>query len=225
MVIYQYFTLLYMNLYIHFMIYFEFLNSFSIFAEKYNHMDKRYKENSLDPERWALIDKQSGSVEEFKNKMINEVIPTNQVSVHYKHYFLLDTDRLEVLLTNGVKDIELGVLLVISSNLHSAFNICRKPDDTPHNTKSISKIFGQTEQATKKKLNRLIKHGVLAHTIIPNQKNLGKVYIVNPYLIKRSKYMDEYMNRLFFDIVKSDNEQLAQIKQFENKLQDEKSTD
>jgi hypothetical protein len=49
--------------------------------------------------------------------------------------------------------------------------------------------------------------------------------IVNPYLIKRGRNFDGFLDKLFFDIVKSDNKQIAEIKKFKNQLRPEKPTD
>ncbi len=44
----------------------------------------------------------------LKNETVYFSKTTNQVSIDYKNYVYLDTDRLTTLLTNGIKHVELS---------------------------------------------------------------------------------------------------------------------
>jgi len=72
--------------------------------------------------------------------------------------------------------------------------------DHPHTTKSISLLINNSPQATKNKLNSLIELGILYHGEIKEKKSWGKVYILNPHLVRKGKILKGYLKEIFFDI-------------------------
>jgi predicted transcriptional regulator len=164
-------------------------------------MKIKYKEDQLSPERFALIDKETGVIEEFKNGIMVKKIKTDMVTFDSKSYLYLDTDRLKMLHSIGITETDLGLLMLISYNLSFIFNVCLQDDSKPHKTSSIRQLIKQSHQATKRKLNRLVELGVLAYEKIPLQEHNGKVYIVNPYLIRRGKDFSDYIPTIFHDFI------------------------
>lgn len=164
-------------------------------------MKIKYKEDQLSSERYALVDKETWEVEEFKNSIMVKKIKTSEVTFHSKSYLYLDTDRLKMLHSHGIREVELGLLILMSSNLSFALNICMQDDGTPHKTLSISKLVNKTPQDTNIKLKRLVEFGVLAYQKIPAHEHLGKVYIVNPNLIRRGKDFSNFIPTIFNDFM------------------------
>lgn len=127
-------------------------------------------------------------------------VNSNKINYTYNKYFHLDTTRLRHLLRSGIKQIDLALVISMSGNLEDDLNICLRDDDTPHTTASIGKLINNSEQSTKLKLNRLVKKGLLHYGVIKKKQGFGKVYIVNPHLIKRTKFFISFLAELFNDV-------------------------
>ena len=125
---------------------------------------------------------------------------TGEISINSKKFVYLDTDKLSILLANGIKQVDLALLITISSNMLIGYNICLETDDKPHTTSSIAKLIDNTDQAVKIKLNRLIKLDVLYYGIMKENKKLGKVYIVNPHIIRKGIKLKGSLATIFDDI-------------------------
>jgi hypothetical protein len=117
-----------------------------------------------------------------------------------KLYFNVDTDQLFKLLANGIKQVELALLISISSNLMIKTNVCMINDEKPHTTESIAKLIGTTTQSVKRNLKSLQKLGVLHYGILKENKMLGKVYIVNPHIIRKGRKMKQSLGTIFDEI-------------------------
>ncbi len=164
-------------------------------------MQVNYKLNDYNIEQWALINKETSEIMNLKKGKITVIAPTGQVRVNSKSYVYLDTERLKVLRENGMTDIELGMLVLMTANLSFESNICMKDDKQPHTSLSISQMMGQTQQAVLKKLKRLIDLGVLVKGTFANMKHLGTVYLVNPHFIRRGKNFSGHLSNIFNDFV------------------------
>ena len=55
-------------------------------------------------------------------------------------------------------------------------------------------------RAVKKKLNRLVDHNVLYYGIFKDKKSMGKVYVVNPHLIRKGNKLRAILGDIFNDI-------------------------
>jgi predicted transcriptional regulator len=73
-------------------------------------------------------------------------------------------------------------------------------DDKPHTADSIAKMIGTTQQSVKLKLKSLEKIGAIHHGIMKENKRLGKVYIVNPHIIRKGHKMKQSLGTTFDEI-------------------------
>ena len=160
----------------------------------------RYKDTKLNTTNKMLVDSETGEIVEIGNINVMARTSTGEISINSKTFVYLDTDKLSILLANGIKQVELALLMTISSNLLLGSNICMINDDNPHTTLSIAKLIGNTEQAVKLKLNRLKHLGVLHYGIMRENKRLGKVYIVNPHIIRKGVKLKGSLATIFDDI-------------------------
>jgi hypothetical protein len=158
---------------------------------KNRYKDTRAKE-IVDPETGEIIDVSFAGLLDRKS--------TNDISINSKAYVYLDTDQLFTLLANGIKQVELALLISISYNLMIGSNICMINDDKPHTPESIAKLIGSTRQSVKLKLKILEKIGAIHHGIMRENKRLGKVYIVNPHIIRKGHKMKESLGTMFDEI-------------------------
>jgi len=144
-----------------------------------------------------IANKVTGETNEFASGSLNQMIKTNQVKYDYGSFIYLNTNKLSLLLENGITLSDLGLLTAISKNLLFNYNICMLDDEKPHTTNSISKIIGYSEQRTKIKLHTLVELGVLAYQKIPGRKDFGKVYIVNPLYIRIGEKFSDSIPEMF----------------------------
>ena len=165
---------------------------------------KEYKDKKFAANIDELVDPKTGEI--FDLKEINLIIrkETGNFSINTPSYVYLDTYKLSILIKNGIKQVDLALLISLSINLHyynnAGYNICME-DDHPHTTKSIGQLINNCPQATKNKLNSLIKLGLLYYGEIKEKKSWGKVYILNPHLIRKGKFLKKYLKEIFNDIV------------------------
>lgn len=163
-----------------------------------------FKTNPMKKDEFEIINKKTGEINEFGDRDVYQKIPTKEVKYNYENYVYLNTGRLMLLLMDGKKDglkpCDLALLIEVSCNLSYAYNICMRDKEMPHSTLSISEMIGNTEQATKKKLNRLIELRLLALEKIPGKKEWGKVYIVNPYFIRIGDKFSDLIPKIFKDL-------------------------
>jgi hypothetical protein len=157
---------------------------------------QRYK----DTKAKEIIDYETGEVIDISHTGLIERKSTDDISISSKAYVYLDTDQLFTLLANDIKQVELALLISISNNLMIGSNICMINDGKPHTTESIAKLIGTTPQSVKLKLNSLEKIGVIHHGIMKENKRLGKVYIVNPHIIRKGHKMKQSLGTIFDEI-------------------------
>lgn len=163
----------------------------------------RYKDSKLNTTNKMLVDSTTGEIVEIGNINVMARKSTGEISISSKTFVYLDTDKLSILLDNGIKQVELALLMTISSNLLLGSNICMKNDDNPHTASSIGKLIGTTSQSVKLKLHRLEELGVLHYGIMRENKRLGKVYIVNPHIIRKGLKLKGSLATIFDDIKRS----------------------
>lgn len=148
----------------------------------------------------AVVD-DNGEIIEIKNSNLMQRTTTGEISISSSEYVYLDTQKLSLLLNiKKIKQVDLALIVSLSTDLLLNHNICMIDDDKPHTTSSIAKLAGCTNQAVKLKLNRLIDLGLLHYGVISSKKRLGKVYVLNPYLIRKGRKLAGYLTELFDDI-------------------------
>jgi hypothetical protein len=157
---------------------------------------QRYK----DTKAKEIVDYETGEIIDVSHTGLIERKSTNDISISSKAYVYLDTDQLFTLLANGITQVELALLVTVSNNLMIGSNICMINDDKPHTADSIAKLIGTTRQSVKLKLKNLDKIGVIYHGIMKENKRLGKVYIVNPHIIRKGHKMKQSLGTIFDEI-------------------------
>lgn len=154
---------------------------------------QRYKDKVVK----EIINTETGEIMDISHMRLLERNSTNEISYNSKLYVYLDTDQLFRLLTKRIKQVDLALLISISNNLLLGSNICMINDEKPHTTESIAKLIGTTPQSAKLKLNRLEKVGLIYHGIMKENKRLGKVFIVNPHIIRKGHKMKGSLGKIF----------------------------
>lgn len=156
---------------------------------------------NYNPKKWGLINLETSEIINNPNGNLTQRTPSDEVSVDYKSYLYLNTNYLKTLIQNGVKDYELGMLLMLSCNLVFDYNLSVNENENVHTTNSIAKLIGQTPQSVKGKLNRLEQLGVIVRAKDPRHYKKGKVYIVNPLFLRRGKKFNENVSKYFKQIL------------------------
>ena len=164
-------------------------------------MKRKSKTDNFDVEEWVLMNPKTGEMREFEEGKISVIRPTKLVTLHSENYFIIDTDRLNILRKQGLKDIHIGLLVLMSANLGYKLNICLTQDGKPHTSSTIAELLGQTQQAVIRKLKKLQELKIIKKTTISDNKHLGKVYIVNPYLLRKGKDFSIFLSLIFTDFL------------------------
>jgi len=159
---------------------------------------QRYKIKKL-PKNIAAVDMTSAEVVPTDGNIFT-IKNSGRVNLSYYNYIMLNLECLNAILSIGIKQVELGLLISICSNLLVNENICLQDNNEPHTTSSIAKLTGHSEQATKKKLNSLKKMDLLNHSFTKYKFGQKKVYRVNPHIIRKGVHMNSILATLFNDI-------------------------
>ena len=153
---------------------------------------------TVDSNRYVIYDKSTGAeVEVNKGVNVYALHMSDDVVYDSKDYSYLDNNALVNLIHYGMKHHELGVLIMMSTNFMPHLNVCLDAKGYPFTTKSLSLLLKKTPQNTKSILNNLIKKGAIYYGFIPNAIHLGKVYVVNPQLLRKGKTFSGELPKLF----------------------------
>ena len=161
---------------------------------------RRYKDTKLNTFNKMLLDSNTGEISDIGNITVMERKDSGEIMINSKAYVVLDTQCLTNILNKGIKEVDLALLISLSSNLLIGHNICMKNEFDPHTTATIAIQCGYTVQAVKKKLNRLLEQNVLYYGIFKDKKSMGKVYVVNPHLIRKGNKLRAILGDIFNDI-------------------------
>lgn len=156
---------------------------------------RRYTDQKL-PKDLTIIDKNTREVVALDGNVLIRR-PTGKINVTYYDYLYLNLQSLTKILSKGITQVELGLLISISSNLLKNENICMQDNDEPHTAKSIGKIIGNTKHAVKTKLNSLIKLDLLSYSKTRIGLRYKKVYRINPFLLKKGIDLKDDLAELF----------------------------
>jgi hypothetical protein len=157
----------------------------------------RYKDTRVPIEGREIIDMSNGEIIPVGNSTLFKRTSTREITINSKEYVYIDTRNLSILLSKGIKQVDLALLFSLSNNLLINYNICLDNTGEPLNTASIAKLINNTTQSVKRKLKRLINQGLLYYG---TQNRYGKVYIINPYIIRKGRKLNGGLSELFDDI-------------------------
>jgi len=153
------------------------------------------KYNKLSPDI-ELTNKNTGEIHAQQGNILVSKL-TGKIKVDYKEYAYIDLESLRHILSKGITQVELALLITLSSNLLQDENICMQNNGEPHTTLSIAKLINNTHQATKKKINKLIKRDLLNYSIAKVKLRSQKVYRINPHFLKKGVYLNSLLAPLF----------------------------
>ena len=160
---------------------------------------RRYKDTKLS-KNFTVIDNTTGELAALDGNVLIRK-PTGKINVNYSAFLYLNLQSLTKILSKGITQVQLGLLISISSNLLINENICMQDNDEPHTAESIGKIIGNTKQAAKIKLNSLIKLDLLSYSKTRIGLKFKKVYRINPFLLKRGIDLKDDLAELFNPIL------------------------
>lgn len=138
---------------------------------------KTASKNLADVETGELFDIEDSSV--YVNKS------TGKIQINYVDFVMIDIIQLKILMRLGAKQEDIALLTILASQIEIGTNLCINDLGKPHDTKSIADLCNCTVQSAKRKLNKLIKLGAMAHDKF---NTIKKVYAINPHVIKKGKY-------------------------------------
>lgn len=158
-----------------------------------------YKNKKINPSGNEIADCGSGEIIDISGQTLTAGKKTNKVSVNYTNYLIIDIDKIQILV-NKLRQVEIALLISILTYIQTETHICMDEDDSPMTAKKAGRLIGESEQSTKIKLNALVNLNLLYYGKLHYRKSLGKVYVVNPHLLKKGKTFDKRLMSYFDDI-------------------------
>lgn len=145
-----------------------------------------------------IVDSSTGEVLNTPGSRVFELKSTGHCDFDYARYAFFNTIAFSDLHAK-LKPSEMALLTVLIAGIEPNFNICMQSQDHAHTTKSIAQALGETPQSVRRKLKRLIEHGVLHHGRMKHYKAkpLGKVYVLNPHVVKVGRKKPAELAELF----------------------------
>lgn len=144
-----------------------------------------------------VADTQTGEIFDLKNMNLVDFQSADYINIDSKTYFYVDTNDLFALILKGITHAELGLLIILATSIQSGSNICMLNKDDPHSTKTIAKLVNCSVQSVKGKINRLIKLDALFYGVVPEQKRLRKVYVINPHVLRMGRKFNKSLATIF----------------------------
>lgn len=157
------------------------------------------KSKQIRVESGELANPETGELLDVSDGALYKVERTNMVKINYKQYVYVDTERIRLSFQKGVSQSLMGFLIMLSSDLMMEYNICMIDKETPHTTKSIADLVGETEQSARRKLNDLKSLGLLYEGPL---NRFSKVFVLNPHFVKKGVEFNKRLTVLFDDIKK-----------------------
>ena len=144
-----------------------------------------------------IADTETGETFDISNSVLLKRTEKGKISISYSLYNFINSEKIIDLVVFGIKDVDLALLICMSLNMLKGENICLENNGTPHTTASIASMIGQTIQSTKLKLNRLMNLNLIYYGTIDHRRNSGKVYVINPNILKTSNLSKVFLKKLF----------------------------
>ena len=72
-------------------------------------------------------------------------------------------------------------------------------DKKPFNAKRLSKEIKKSVQQSRYYIRKLIKHKIIHEGTLKGRKDLKKVLVLNPFLVRKGRLMDDSLRGLFDD--------------------------
>ena len=160
-------------------------------------IEDKYNYTQLNIVGNEIVDVATGEQFDISNSTLLKKTSRGEFSVNYSSFNYINNDKLRDLITAGIKDVDLALILCMSLNLIKGQNICLAENDEPHSTASIAKMINQKEQPVKMKLNRLIELGLIYYGVVKQIGYNSKVYVVNPNFLKKGKTFNIFLKELF----------------------------
>ena len=133
----------------------------------------------------AYVDLETGEV--------TIVEPSETIEISYKNYFYISVDTLNRLVDeNLLSRVEKGYIMEFSTMLKTQYNALFN-NNVPHTIDSLSNLFEMNYNRKSQTLKALTKKGVLAKLETADRK----MYILNPYLARRKRYIDKETAMVF----------------------------
>jgi hypothetical protein len=90
---------------------------------------------------------------------------------------------------------------LMSCWLHTNFNVVCSGNNRPHTLQSLSKKIRLSVDETTRFVKRLTEMGLLVYTVHPDSDDRKKVYMMNPYVIRKRKSIHEKLLPLFTNLL------------------------
>jgi predicted transcriptional regulator len=132
----------------------------------------------------TLVDGETGELFDVEDSTVYANKFTGKIKIDYADFVMVEIIQLKILMRLGAKQEDIALLTILATQIEIGTNICLSELGKPHDTKSIAYLCNCTVQSAKRKLNRLIKLGAMAHDKFNTMK---KVYAINPHVVKKGK--------------------------------------
>lgn len=142
---------------------------------------------------------------ELQGRSMQSSTSTNEVMVYSDDYVIIDADAISFL-RQHLNRSELGSIGIMSADLKTPLNIIYN-NNVPHTNETLQKLLGIASNSTFSLLVRkLMKLGVLYQIKGNIMGKIRVIYMMNPFLARKRKILDEKVTKLFINFKNDINE-------------------
>lgn len=159
------------------------------------------KNVKLDIDKYINIDTGETLISSLKGKELIIKEATGQILITTEDYVIVDSKALSFL-KEHLNRSELGSISILSEDLKTPYNIIYN-NNVPHTNETLQNTLGFSSQAMFMKLiKKLIIHGVLYQIKGNIMGNVRVIYMMNPFLARKRKTVDEELIKVFKEFKK-----------------------
>lgn len=130
---------------------------------------------------------------------IEEVMPS--FALRTKNYVSITPEAITYL-TEVCKKADIAKVMSMSANLRESFCIVFNSNNRPHNFKSLAKYLKMSEDELYKLIGRLVRKNILAYTVCSPSGHLEKIFMLNPYVVRKRTEISNVLKVIFRDVTK-----------------------
>lgn len=140
---------------------------------------------------------------EGKDFKINIMVDSGLIEINSKNYIVTDSDVM-ALVEKVISEKDCFRLMRLGSSLRAPYNLVASDNGVPFNTTKLADKLGINVENTNKFVKRMCDKGLMTYTNCTQRGVTGKIYAVNPQLIRRGKRYDREFVLNHFEIFDKD---------------------
>ena len=148
------------------------------------------------------VNKDTGEtiLSEHKDKIsITTRVGTNQFTISSDNYIVFDSNAI-MYISQYLTKADVARVMTIANMVIGECSVICQGNNHPHTSETFSVALDMCQDEFYKMVKRLIKNNVLAYCVCAPSGYVQKIYMLNPYIARRRKFLNCELQTFFRDI-------------------------